>query len=55
VQRGESLWTIASDLLGASAADAEIAAESSRLYRLNRDRIGDDPNLLIAGTVLRLR
>lgn len=54
MQSGESLWTIASDLLGAGATDAQIAAETNRLYRLNRDRIGDDPNVLIAGTVLRL-
>jgi hypothetical protein len=55
VRRGESLWTIASDLLGSDAAVAEIAAESNRLYALNRDRIGPDPDYLIAGTVLRLR
>jgi hypothetical protein len=55
VQSGESLWRIASDLLGSGATDAEIAAESNRLFGLNRDRIGDDPNMLIAGTVLRLR
>jgi hypothetical protein len=42
-------------VLGAGATDAEIAAESNRIYGLNRDRIGDDPNILIAGTVLRLR
>jgi hypothetical protein len=55
VRRGESLWTIASDLLGDGATASEIAAESNRIYSLNRDRIGDDPNMLIAGTVLRLR
>jgi hypothetical protein len=55
VQPGESLWTIASDLLGTGATDAQIAAETKRLYRLNRARIGDDPNMLITGTVLRLR
>jgi hypothetical protein len=55
VRRGESLWTIASDLLGNSATVSEIAAESNRIYNLNRDRIGDDPDVLIIGTVLRLR
>ena len=54
VRPGDSLWEIASELLGAGATDAELVAESNRLYRLNRDRIGSDPNILIAGTVLRL-
>lgn len=55
VQLGESLWMIASDLLGPEATDAEIATQVDRIYRLNSDRIGSDPNILIAGTVLRLR
>lgn len=55
MQPGEPLWTIASDLINPGATDAQIAAESNRLYRLNRARIGDDPNMLIAETVLRLR
>jgi hypothetical protein len=55
VQPDDHLWKIASDLLGPGATNSEIVAESNRLYRLNRDRIGDDPNVLIAGTVLRLR
>lgn len=55
IQSGESLWTIASDLLGPDATDAEIAAETGRLYRLNRDRIGPDPDILAVGAVLRLR
>jgi hypothetical protein len=54
VKRGESLWTIAADLLGPSATNSEIAAEVERLYEFNRDRIGPDPNLLLTGTVLRL-
>jgi LysM repeat protein len=55
VQPGDHLWEIASDLLGPGATDAEIVAESNRVYGLNPDVIGDDPNLLIPGTVLRLR
>ena len=46
---------IASDLLGSGATSAEVVAESNHLYHLNRDEIGDDPNVLIAGTVFRLR
>lgn len=55
VQDGDSLWKIASDLLGEGATNAEIVAESNRIYRLNRDRIGADPNVLVVGTFLRLR
>lgn len=55
VQPGDHLWEIASDLLGPGATDAEIVAESNRVYGLNPDVIGGDPDLLIPGTVLRLR
>jgi LysM repeat protein len=55
VQPGDSLWEIASDLLGTRAANVEVVAESSRIYQLNRDRIGPDPDVLAVGTVLRLR
>jgi hypothetical protein len=56
VQRGESLWSIAKDLLGEDASAARIAREVNRLWGLNRDRIGTgDPDLLIAGTRLVLR
>jgi hypothetical protein len=56
VQTGESLWSIATALLPAGADNAEIAAEVQRLWRLNAARIGTgDPNLLYAGTELRLR
>jgi hypothetical protein len=55
VQRDDSLWKIASALLGAGATNAEIVAESNRIYQLNRVRIGPDPDVLGVGTVLRLR
>jgi Tfp pilus assembly protein FimV len=55
VQRGESLWSIASALVGKDASSARIAREVERLWELNKDRIGTgDRNLLIAGTALRL-
>ena len=55
VQRGESLWTIASALLGNDASTARVAREVERLWALNQDRIGTgDRNLLIAGTKLEL-
>jgi nucleoid-associated protein YgaU len=56
VRPGDCLWHIAAALLPAGADTSEIAAEVERLWRLNEDRIGtDDPNLIYAGTTLRLR
>lgn len=56
VQRGESLWSIASDLVGDAASPARIAREVNRLWELNSARIGTgDPDLLMAETRLVLR
>lgn len=56
VVAGESLWTIASDLLRDDAAPARVAREVHRLWELNRERIGTgDPDLLRVGTRLDLR
>ena len=56
VLAGESLWAVASDLLGGSASPASVAREVQRLWQLNRDRIGTgDPDLLHVGTRLVLR
>ena len=56
VRAGESLWSIASDMLGPSASPAQIAGEVHRLWQLNRERIGTGkPDLLMVGTILRLR
>jgi LysM domain-containing protein len=56
VQRGESLWSIASDVLGEGASVARVAREVNRLWELNEDRIASgSPDLLFAGTRLRLR
>ena len=56
VRPGESLWSIASRLLGAHASAGAIALEVRRLWRLNSERIGTgDPNVLIVGVRLRLR
>lgn len=53
---GESLWSIASDLLGPDATPAGVAREVHRLWRLNRDRIGTgDPDLIMIGTRLMLQ
>jgi nucleoid-associated protein YgaU len=56
VQRGESLWSIATDLTGERADVAQIAREVDRLWELNEDRIASgNPDLLYTGARLRLR
>jgi hypothetical protein len=56
VRPSESLWAIASDLLGRDATPARVAREVHRLWQLNRQRIATgDPDLLMIGTTLRLR
>ena len=56
VVAGESLWSIATDLLGGEASSARIAAEVTRLWELNRARIGTgDADILPVGTRLTLR
>jgi hypothetical protein len=56
VHAGESLWAIASDVLGGDASPAQVAREVHRLWTLNKDRIGTgNPDLLMVGTRLALR
>jgi LysM domain len=56
VEPGESLWSIATRLLGPDATPGRIAREVERLWELNRDRIGTgDRDLLMVGAKLRLR
>lgn len=52
VQRGDSLWLIATRQLRASAGDGAVARFSTRLYDVNRAEIGPDPDLIFAGTRL---
>jgi nucleoid-associated protein YgaU len=55
VRPGDSLWSIATRLLGPAASVAEIADEVNRLWELNQNRIGTgDPDLLPVSTELRL-
>lgn len=57
VRPGDSLWSIAESALrdsGASAAPAAVAAYWPRVYALNRDLVGADPDLLRPGQLLRL-
>src|SRR5918997_3085264 len=54
VDPGDSLWSIGQEQLGSGATPGRIAEEVERLFALNRGRIGDDPNLLLAGQELWL-
>ena len=53
VRVGDTLWQIAARHLGLAASEATVAAEWPRWYAANRSVIGDDPGLIIPGTVLR--
>jgi outer membrane biosynthesis protein TonB len=56
VRPGDCLWHIAASLLPGNAGTEAVAREVARLWQLNEDRIGTgDPNLIYAGTELRLR
>jgi nucleoid-associated protein YgaU len=54
VRAGDSLWSLASARLGPLASDLDIAREWPRLYQANRAVIGESPDLLHPGQVLRL-
>ena len=50
VRAGESLWSIAADLLGPGASNAEIARAVDRLWELNAERIASaDPDVIVSG------
>lgn len=49
---GDSLWSIATELLGPRASSARIAAHVDDLYALNLSTIGPDPDLILPGTEL---
>ena len=53
VHRGDSLWAIAARHLGRDASDAEIAHAWPAWFEANRRVIGDDPDVLRPGQVLR--
>jgi nucleoid-associated protein YgaU len=53
VRRGDSLWSIAARHLGTDASDAEIARAWPAWFEANRGVVGDDPDLLRPGQLLR--
>ena len=54
VRPGDSLWAIAEDRLGRSAAVADIADYWHRIYARNAAVIGPDPDLILPGQLLEL-
>jgi hypothetical protein len=52
VRPGDCLWSITSERLGPNASPQQIAIGVKRIYALNRDLIGADPNLIFPGQVL---
>jgi hypothetical protein len=53
VTRGDTLWAIAARHLGGGATEADIAAEWPHWFTANRAVIGDDPDLILPGMILR--
>ncbi len=49
VEPGDSLWSIAQERLDPNAAPDEIGNEVGRIFELNRDRMGGDPNVIVLG------
>lgn len=55
VRPADSLWSISEGRLGPNATPQQIYNETARIYALNRERIGEDPNLIYPGEVLLLK
>ena len=49
VEPGESLWSISEEHIGPGATPEQTAYEVDRIFELNRERIGEDPNLIYPG------
>ena len=52
VRTGDCLWSLAQAHLPQGASTTQIDHEWRRWYRVNRDRIGSDPDLLADGVAL---
>jgi DNA-binding NarL/FixJ family response regulator len=52
VESGDYLWTIAQAQLSSDAAPQQVAEEVERIYWLNQDQLGDNPNFLLVGQEL---
>jgi LysM repeat protein len=54
VSPGDTLWSISEEHLGPGATPQQIAREVERIYALNQDEIGPDPNLIFSDQELSL-
>jgi nucleoid-associated protein YgaU len=57
VMSGDTLWGIAKHILGGGGTQptgAEIASGWKSIYAANPDVVGDDPNLILPGQVLKI-
>ncbi|WP_181147991.1 LysM domain-containing protein [Arthrobacter sp. MYb213] len=54
VTSGQTLWSIAQQMLRSGESSAEIANLWPQIYEMNREVIGDDPNMLQLGLELKL-
>ena len=54
VRPGDSLWRLSERLLGPGADPGAVADVCRALYRANHARVGDDPDLVLPGTVLHI-
>jgi hypothetical protein len=54
VEPGNSLWSISEEHIGPGATPEQISYEVERTFELNRERIGEDPNLIFPGQELVL-
>lgn len=52
VRQGDTLWSIVAAALGPYASDADVAQSWPDWYRVNRDTIGTDPNIVLPGQIL---
>jgi hypothetical protein len=49
VEPGDSLWSISEEHIGPGATPEQTAYEVDRIFELNRERIGGNPNLIFPG------
>jgi LysM domain len=49
VEPGDSLWSISEEHIGPGATPEQIAYEVEKIFELNRDQIGENPNLIFPG------
>jgi hypothetical protein len=54
VDPGDSLWSICQRHLGPRATPQQIAIEVEQIFEINKNRIGNDPSLLMPGEELLL-